>query len=294
MSAHPLPTGVGDREVQQRFIAAHQAFLQEFPEVLSLADKIFKLTLGRYNEPSEKDNTELRLAQIIVFYLARTAFDDFGDMLLLAGNGRGIGARKLLRGMYEHLVTAGFIAQNPAEAKLFNDHAAIEKGKIWHRLVELDPNLKTESTPEELQGIEERFTKAQTQVKSETCKKCGQPITQEAWTRVSVDAMASKVDAENGTDLAKLYASYYLMPTFHSHPTAYGLESRLIKTDGGWAFKQLTEHEAQDTVLRGHILVLRLFKILNRYFQLGLNSEIAARRNGFLNAWGFQDEVSSV
>src|SRR6185437_15258933 len=207
MCEHPLPIGIGDREVQQRFIATHEVFLREFPDMRALADKMFDLTLERYNEPSEADNTELRLAQIIVFYLGRTTFDDFGDLLLLAGNGRGIGAKKLLRGMYEHLVTAGFISQNPAEATVFNDHAAIEKGKIWHRLVGLDPKLKAESTPEELQGIEERFQKAQAQVKSEMCKKCGQPITQEAWTRVSVDTMASKVDAESGTDLAKLYAS---------------------------------------------------------------------------------------
>jgi len=299
MNQNHIPVIVGDGEAQKRFITTHEAFLREFPEIQALFGKMIHLTLARYNEKRDSEKagseqqdqkcTDLRLAQIIVFYLWRTAFDDYGDLLILAGNGRGIGAKKLLRGMYEHLVTAAFIAQNPAEAKAFNDHAAVEKGKIWNRLVEIDPSIRDESTPEEIQGIEDRFRKAQAQVKSELCNKCGQPVTQEAWTRASVDTMAAKVDAISGTDLAKLYASYYLMPTYHAHPTAYGLESRLQTTDDGLAFKELSEHEATDTVMRAHILILRLFKLFNGYFQLGLDGEVGVRRDSFAEIWGFQE-----
>lgn len=58
-------------------------------------------------------------------------------------------------------------------------------------------------------------------------------------------------------------------------------------------FNELSEHEASDAVMRGHILVLRLFKLLNRYFELGLDAEVAARRDSFSKIWGFQDELSS-
>jgi hypothetical protein len=101
--------------------------------------------------------------------------------------------------------------------------------------------------------------------------------------------MAAKVDASCGTDLAKLYASYYLMPTYHAHPTAYGLESRLQTGDEGLAFKELSEHEATDTVMRGHILVLRLLRLFNGYFQLGLDGDVGARRDAFAKIWGFQE-----
>src|SRR6185437_4571093 len=113
MCEHPLPIGIGDREVQQRFIATHEVFLREFPDMRALADKMFDLTLERYNDPSEADNTELRLAQIIVFYLGRTPFDDFRALLLIAANGTCTITKKLLRRMYDHLATAGFISQNP-------------------------------------------------------------------------------------------------------------------------------------------------------------------------------------
>jgi hypothetical protein len=126
MVENPLPISVGDAEAQKRFIATHETFLREFPEIQTLVNAMFTRALENYNqepridqtgsEMPEAEQTGLRLAQIIVFYLGRTTFDDSGDLLILAGNGRGIGAKKFIRGMYEHLVTAAFIAQNPAEA----------------------------------------------------------------------------------------------------------------------------------------------------------------------------------
>ena len=294
-----LPIGVGDAKAQKGFIASHQEFLREFPKIQTLVNAMFTQALENYNQEPRSDQTGseipeadqigLRLAQIIVFYLGRTTFDDFGDLLILAGNGRGIGAKKLIRGMYEHLVTAAFIAQNPAEARAFNDHADVEKGKIWNRTVAIIPEVKNELTPEEVKDLEDRYARAQAKMKSELCKKCGQPVTQEAWTRVAVDSMAAKVDADTGTDLAKLYAFYYLVPTFHAHPTAFGLESRLQKTDAGWVYKELSEPEAHDTVMRGHVLILRLLALLNNYFRLGLDAEVNARREMFSKVWGIPD-----
>jgi hypothetical protein len=78
-----------------------EGFLREFPEIQKLAAKMFALTLEHYNERPQPEieglqpaeQASLRLAQIIVHYLARTVFDAFGDLLILAGNGRGIAAR---------------------------------------------------------------------------------------------------------------------------------------------------------------------------------------------------------
>ena len=44
----------------------------------------------------------------VVFFLGRIAADDFGEIIILSGNGRGIGAYKILRGMYERVVHAVF------------------------------------------------------------------------------------------------------------------------------------------------------------------------------------------
>lgn len=122
-------------------------------------------------------------------------------------------------------------------------------------------------------------------MKSEICKTCKQPITQEAWTRVSVDTMAEQVDAATGTSLVKLYAPCYLMPTALMHPTPFGLEARLEKIEAGLVYKDLPEAEAHDSLMRAHGLVLRLFKLMNGYFKLGLDAEVSARWEAFPKIW---------
>lgn len=138
---------VGDATIHGRFLDSHVPFLQEFPALQSLANKMWDAALDRYNEPLDnvpvgeelEKATALRLAQIIVFYLARASFDCFYDIFLVAGNGRGFAAKMMLRPMYEHLVTATFIAIKPDEAKPFNDHASVEKWKMWIRTLEAVP-----------------------------------------------------------------------------------------------------------------------------------------------------------
>ena len=119
----------------------------------------------------------LRLAQIIVFYLARTTFDAFMDVFILAGNCRGFAAKMMLRVMYEHLVTASFIALKPEEATVFNDHAAIEKWKVWVRTLKIIPQVKDMVPVETIAELDEYQKQVRAQLKSEICKTCGQPKT---------------------------------------------------------------------------------------------------------------------
>ena len=287
-----LPVGVGDVEVQRRFISSHENFLREFPELKSLTEEMFKMSIEGYNAQFQTDEVESaeeftkRLAQIIVFYLGRTTFDAFGDLLILAGNGRGFAARMMLRVMYEHLITAAFIAYNPPEAKQFSEHASIQKGKVLNRSMKIIPNIKNTLGDDTIRKVQEQFQQARSQLKNETCKKCGQPVTQEAWTRVSVDTMAEKVDAATGSTFAKLYATCYLVPTAFIHPTALGLEVRAGLNSGDIIYRELSENEAHDAVMRGHGLVLRLLKHQNGFFNLKLNHQLAQRWNVFPAIWG--------
>ena len=74
---------------------------------------MWAMALEKYNQPPQTEPegqelekyTALRLAQIIVFFLARATFDAFNDVFVLAGNCRGFAAKMMLRMMYEHLVT---------------------------------------------------------------------------------------------------------------------------------------------------------------------------------------------
>jgi hypothetical protein len=284
---------VGDSKIHKKFLDSHVPFLREFTEIQRLADKMCDMALEKYNQPLETEpegeelqkHTALRLAQIIVYYLARTTYDVFNDVFVLAGNCRGFAAKMMLRPMYEHLVTASFIALKREEAKIFDDHAAIEKWKIWSRTLTVIPQVKDAVPAENIAELDERQKQVRAQLKSEICKTCKQQKTQEAWTRVSVDTMAEQVDDATGSRLLNLYAPCYLMPTALMHPTPFGLEARLEKTEAGLVYKDAPEAEGHYSLMRAHGLVLRLFKLMNGYFNLGLDEELRARWEAFPNIW---------
>jgi hypothetical protein len=263
-----LPIAIGNPASQQRYIREHEVLLREYPNIHSLLTKVFMRVLRRPSEDeleklehlSESDPMVVAfenrvMADRLVFFLGRTAADDFGELLILSGNGYGIGALKILRGMYERIVTAAYIAKHPAEARVFVEDEVIKEWTLWREFVAVMPELKTQPTEGEVKGLEEEYKAVRAKRKEEVCPKCRQPKTQEAWTRVTVADMANSADPQ----LRAIYASCYLEATFHTHPTAYGLGRRLRETgQGGYTFKETTPEEARRAVLLGHNLILRL------------------------------------
>ena len=290
-----LPIGVGNAASQRKFIREHKAFLCEYPHIHSLLTRVFIRPLP---EPPEDEGGKLAnlpesdpmvvafenklMANRLVFFLGRTAADDFGELLTLSGNGYGIGALKILRGMYERIVTAAYIAKHPAEARVFVEDDVIKKWTLWREFVAVMPELKTQHTEEEIKGLEKQRNAVRAKRKEEACPKCRQPKTQEAWTRVTVADMAKRADP----GLAEIYASCYLEGTFHTHPTAYGIGRRLRETgQGGYTFRETTQEEARMAVLLGHNLILRLLLLENEYFNLGLKENIEERLKMFPKVW---------
>ena len=234
-----IPIGVGDANVQKRFIESHIAFLDEFPALEALNYESFRLSDEKCYPESQSTTAGVEppdeeLAQKVVLSLERAIFDDFGELLILAGNGHGIGAKKVLRSMYERLVTAMFMAKFPAEAKIFLAHSDIEKGKALNRAIATVPeSVNRDFMPEQITRILDAKKAAEAKKKVEYCKACSQPKTDEAWTRVDLDAMARKV----GNDLLKLYGQYYLVPTLLTHATPFGLDIRFRKTEAAPDFR---------------------------------------------------------
>lgn len=91
------------------------------PEVLAFEDKI--------------------TADRVVFFLGRVAIDDFSEILVLSGNGLGIGAYKVLRGMYEKVVHAIYFDKHEEAARRFARQSDIYKEKLATRLQEFGINI---------------------------------------------------------------------------------------------------------------------------------------------------------
>ena len=222
-------------------------------------------------------------AERIIFYLGRMAVDDFGEILTLAGNGRGFGAYKIVRGMYERVVTALYIEKNPAEARIFAESSAITKLNYLKRTFEASPESRSRFSDEFMAAIERDAAAAQAKRKQSICPKCRQPVTQEAWTRVSLDVMAKTAEPA----LEVFYPQFYLEGTAQSHANMFGIERRLIrKKSGGITYKETSEEEARFAVHLGHHLMVRLLAMQNSYFALGLDEEVKKRIEAFVAVWG--------
>ena len=169
-----FPIGVGDIEAQKRFIERNRTFLEEFPKLFALYSRVFIRSLAPPSESERQAFLHLPdddpaviafedkiMADRVVFYLGRMAADDFGEICTLSGNGRGFGSYKIVRGMYERVVTAMYIAGKPSESRAFVESSSITKLNYLTRLLRAVPEMKGRYDDEFMQRIKSDAAAAQ-------------------------------------------------------------------------------------------------------------------------------------
>jgi hypothetical protein len=125
--------------------------------------------------------------------------------------------------------------------------------------------------------------------KQSICSKCKQPITNEAWTRVSLDVMSREVDP----GLEQLYGVIYLEGTGQVHANSLGMERRLAETESGYRYKGISEDEAAVALHFAHNLMLRLLNMQNEYFNLNLDETTQERAAAFKEVWSKASSAST-
>ena len=291
----PRIVGIGNSEAQQRFLVENKKYLDEWPALRTAIEQVFlnRTIHAPSKEAWEKvshlpDDAPEVLAiddkyktDVIVYTLGRMAIDDFSEMVLLAGNAWGIGALKILRGMYERTVTSAYIAKTPEASRAFADSFWTHRLKLWNRIATVDPAIVERTTPEVVETIKTEGKKAQDRKNITVCKACGQIKTIDAWTPLDLASMAKIA----GNSLEVLYAYCYLDPTSHMHATGAGMSARMVHTDDEWRYKLDTAEEARVALTLGHNLVLHNLKIQNEYFHLGLEEMIQKRLDAYAPVW---------
>lgn len=270
---------VGLPEEWEHFKQTHATFLKELQSVFSLISKVFLRTASS-TEPADR----------VVFFLGRLAVEDFMEILLLCGNGYGIGGLKLLRGLFERGVTAAYVAQNPDEAERFLDYHHVHQGKLLNHAIEL---FGRDFLPRErVEQVQKLYEQYRNQFQEPLCSTCGTTRTMISWSKLDVASMAKK--ANRGFE--KLYLPCYFNPTLQAHSTMSALIARLIETeDGGVAFDGGAQRDkAREALIGAHNVMLFVLDTQNSHFHLGFERELEALRQGFLEVWAqSQTEASS-
>jgi hypothetical protein len=208
---------IGNPEEWRLFVEVHSELTEDLPALVALANKVF----NRQFTGNNRDD-------LLVYNLGMMCFEDFEDILYLAANGRGFGAQKILRAMYEHLVTATYIHKNPWEAKLFIEFEHIRNAKNIRALRAAAPDQVSDETLAEAESasaaVRESFQRRC------TChRRCEQQVDGFSWTELSLPALAHAA----GDGLADDLAISYLMPLTETHPSLSAVAGRQTATDDG-------------------------------------------------------------
>jgi hypothetical protein len=262
---------IGFPEAQAAFEKEYGFFIDEIERVHSLANKLFRHEQIRLVKESDK----------YIFILAFAANEDFHELFVLAGNGLSVGALKILRGMYEKVITALYLANHPDKTADFAAFCAVDTYRITMRLpVDLRESFlsaaRVREIEEDYREVEPRFTNPRT-------KKI-----RRSWTPLSLDQLAK--EAKDDLDgvygpLHEAYAPAFVLPSCYIHASLTDLVGRVSSDDEVMHIVDHKTRSPRSTLFHAHLLLLRLFNRVNSHFKWDLNSEVNAVLEGFERCW---------
>jgi hypothetical protein len=292
----------GDPTAQQSFAKEYAEFPLEYQSVMEATKAIM---LNRTINASIQDEADAVAhladddplvlavedkykANIASFILARLAIDEFSEMLGLASNGYGLGALKILRSMYEKVVTSAYVAQHPEVSRTLVDSTWTHKWSLWKRLRKVNPTAEFGVDPSLIADLESKAADAQSRLNESICTKCKQIISVHSWTKVTLLTMAEKV----GTSLSDLYAAAYQVPTSVAHATGESVNSKMEHTvDGSWTYRMDSSREMEHALCAGHNLMLQVLGRQNEQFGYGLEDLLAPRLEAYKRIWSSRDST---
>lgn len=226
---------IGNPAEWERFVTSHARFTDEVPKIIDLANKVFN---RRLEESSQE--------KIVIFWLGILCMDDFEDLFILVANGRGFGGQKILRGMYERVVTLAYLQAHKEEIPLF---VAFEKIRYFKIAKELEAVLGEDAMKHVRRVTQEQRDEVRTQfMRRCTChKKCEVEVEAFSWSPMGMPQLADKA----GHDLRRDLVNSYYMPMTETHPTVFAATARQEVTATGTSFRVSQEraHAAGDRAL---------------------------------------------
>ena len=226
-------------------------------------------------------------ADHIIYGLGRVCVEDFEQVLNLCGNGFGIGGMQILRGMYERQITAAYLAEYPEEVVNFVDYHHVHVHKALNHLRDVYRGDKEtlngivseadqERIKKEFDAVEKKFTEL-------ICGTCQKTRIMFSWSKHHTGVLARKA----GQNLDKLYYHLYYQPTLLSHSTFTSVDARVVfKEDGSFSFESEGQrNHVRQALLSGHNLLLSVFDLQNKHFNLGLDAEIEQCVRDYLECW---------
>jgi len=240
-SASRATIRIGDPAEWEDLARRNAKFVGRMPSLVS-ATKIAFERSAPTDQPLDK----------LIFCSGRLRTEDFFEILLLCANGYGFGGIKLLRGMYEKLVTAAYLRTHPEETDTFLNFFGVAGYRLLKVLVD---NFGSEGEwAEEWKAAQTQFEKLKGDYQVPHCEHCPKTRANYTWSKMDPVAMANK----SGIDaLARLAFDSYAIPTQYGHSTVMAILPRRSVTEDGTVFEGGAQREWADRALfRAHYMLL--------------------------------------
>lgn len=276
MDSEPMHMGFANFEEWERFNATYTVFVEGYPAIEAMRDIVFSRQM--VGEVIDR----------VVFGLGWLCFEDWQEITVLCGNGFGIGALKLLRGMYERQVTASYLSQHPNEVDDFMDFDFVQRRKGLNNLRRLydGDDLNRIISAQRQDEIEQEYRRVKTggRFTDTLCQPCGRTRDTMSWTNLSMPDLAQR----GGQGLDRFYFPLYNKPTLLGHPSLYSLVARIRdNADGpGFAFDAEGQRsQVGDALAHAHFLLLHVFATQINHFQLGSEEQLNALLEDYKACW---------
>ncbi|MBZ5598443.1 MAG: DUF5677 domain-containing protein [Acidobacteriia bacterium] len=259
----------GFAEEATKFDLRHPLWHQRMPRLAHTIDLAFT-RIQTMNTPEDK----------FVYFYGTLVAEDFMETLLVAVNGYGVAAMKLLRSMYEHTVTLRYLHDHPDEVGTFMAYDHVQQYKLMRPIVE---TFGTGVLPlETVADVERRYEEVKNQFMVADCKKCGTKRVNHTWNKLDFVAMAKKTGA-----IGTLIVPGYFFPLRHAHSTFRAITDRLEKRDGHLGFQRESQPKlADEALMTAHNCLLVTLEIQNERFKIeGLEAEIQGCLSDWAEIW---------
>ena len=256
--------------------AASNAFWVRNPKAFPAFVRLLELT----NKTFGREYRFRDRVDDICFNLGETCRTDFLEVLFLAVNGYGIGAQKLLRGLFERALALEYIRTRPDKAERFVRYAAIQEYKASRAAAEavgaarFDAAMPPENS---LSEQKKRYDQFRPEFEQTDCKTCNTKKVAISWD-IDVKSMVNKV----GPPFDMLYFSCYAMANLQVHAT---LASAFQDEAVGETPEQRSIRDAEFAVMNAILVFLAVLQSQNNLFQLGLEQGIASCHSDLEDVW---------
>jgi len=251
----PLSASYGYPEEWAAFSQSHQEFLKRFKNIETAIDVAFR-RIHQTTQPLEK----------MIYFQGRLVVEEFMEILLLCSNGYGIGAQKLLRGMYERAVSARYLMDHPEEVDNFLDFHRVSDHKF---LMAIEQSMGQDIfSPEQAERIRNDYESVKEEFMVSDCKTCGTFRMNHTWSKVDIVSMARMTKK-----LWPFILPGYYMPMREAHSTVGAIFSRLdpeaAAKDEGLIFDgELQRKRAHQALFTAHMILLDALELQREFFKI--------------------------